>query len=396
MVNWLRSQRFRVILLLNHDRLSGERELGLHKMVDGVHFIGDGYDGALTPIAAKRGLSSKLLEKLSLALPYSPLYKVVFGLTKAQKAQSDRVKQYLGSARLVQITRHLCDRYRPVAVIAEYVFAAPCLDVVPDGVLRIIDTIDVFSRKQKQVLAYGIEDPLPCTESEERNYLLKSDLVIAIQPNEARVLSRLAGNRDVITIGIDFDVVSEVDDSGIIRGTVLVVGSDNPLNRHGLNEFYRRVWPTIRGQRPDAILRVVGKVAHYLKTDDRSVQCIGWVSRLEDEYRSAEIVINPTVAGTGLKVKSVEALCHAKALVGTPNSVEGIETHENPPYVVCRDWSTFADEILRLLASDTERRRLQQLAWRFAQKHFSTESIYAPLARKLRPTPTPSHDPSIP
>jgi glycosyltransferase involved in cell wall biosynthesis len=271
-----------------------------------------------------------------------------------------------------------------LAVIAEYIFAAPCLDVVPKGVLKIIDTHDVFSRKQAQVLAYGIEDPLPCSVREERNYLLKSDLVIAIQLNEARLLSGLAGNRDVITIGVDFDVVAEVDDSQMVRGRILVVGSDNPLNQHGLHEFYRHAWPIIRSRHPDAMLRVVGKVADRLRTDDDRVCCIGWVPNLEDEYKRAEVVINPTIAGTGLKVKSVEALCHAKALVCTPNSVEGIESELDPPYVVCSEWSSFADAVLRLLGSDNERQKLQQRARTFAGNNFSTESTYAPLARKLR------------
>src|SRR5439155_25893880 len=125
----------------------------------------------------------------------------------------------------------------------------------------------------------------------------------------------------------DMDLcIIQVDDSPIVSVSVQVVGTDNPLNLHGLNQFYRDAWPIIREGRSDAILRVVGKLAHQLRTDDDRVQRVGWVAQLEDEYRRAEIVINPTVAGTGLKIKSVEALCHGKALVGTPNSVEGIES----------------------------------------------------------------------
>ncbi len=133
-----------------------------------------------------------------------------------------------------------------------------------------------------------------------------------------------------------------------------------------------------------AVLRVVGKLAHHLQTDDERVQRVGWVPNLDEEYRTAAVVINPTQAGTGLKIKSVEALCRGKALVGTPNSVDGIECAGERPYVVCPDWQTFSDAVLALLRSDDERGRLERVAVRFAREHFSSERVYAPLELRLK------------
>ena len=147
--------------------------------MDFVHLIGDDQQSTFPPLPLRIGGFNIFKNKLALALPDSYLYGVLFGMTKTKKLHSDSVKRYLAPDRLIQLTKHLCDTYQPVAVIAEYVFAAPCLDVVPEGILKIIDTIDVFSRKKAEVLSFGIDDPLPCSFREERNYLLKSDLVIA-------------------------------------------------------------------------------------------------------------------------------------------------------------------------------------------------------------------------
>lgn len=383
MIEWLRSEGFALVLLLNHPPLPEERIAALKRYVDQVHFIGEemGELPALPPAPPLAVLKEKLVREL----PNSRLYRLCFGMSKEKKIRSDQVKRYLASERLRQATRHLAERYRPAAVLVEYVFAAPCLDAVGGESLKIIDTHDMFSRKKEQVLAFGIDDPLPCSRAEERGYLLRADLVIAIQTNEGGMFSGLVPERDVVTTGIDFEVVADIDNSAEQRGTVLVVGSDNPLNVHGLRHFHEHCWPRIRQSHPGAVLRVVGKLANHLETGDAQVHCVGWVADLDEEYRRAAVVINPTLAGTGLKIKSVEALCRGKALVGTPNSVEGIDFDGEPPFMVGENAEEFAAHVSALLNSDQQRLQLQKAAWRYALENFSTETVYRPLGRKLRP-----------
>jgi glycosyltransferase involved in cell wall biosynthesis len=380
MLNWLKQKGFSIILLFNHSQLPSEGRPELERLFSHVHFIGDDYGCELKPLPKQPW---KLSETVSALLGDSAPHRLLFGQDRQSKIKSDGVKKWLASDRLIQITEFLCRKYTPCAVLGEYIFTAPCLDVVPNGILKIIDTHDMFSRKKEQVLKYGIEDPLPCTACEERNYLLKADVIIAIQSNEARMFRNLVMGRDVITVGIDFDVVPEIDNGDVVPGRILVVGSDNPLNRHGLRQFHDHAWPAICACVPGATLRVIGKLANHLQADDERVQLAGWVEDLDLEYRQATVVVNPTVAGTGLKIKSVEALCKGKALVATTNSVEGIEHEGSAPYVVCGDWSSFADAVVRLLTSGEEREFLQRRALKYARDNFSSEKIYAPLGKKL-------------
>jgi glycosyltransferase involved in cell wall biosynthesis len=384
MLTWLKQRGFGIVLLLNHSPVPAERRLELERLFDYVHFIGDDYGAELRPLSRKPLKWESLYEALSVRLAGTALHLVVFGQDRQSKVKSDGVKKWLASDRLVQVTEYLSRKYCPSAVLCEYIFTAPCLDVVPGDVLKIIDTHDMFSRKKEQVLKYGIDDPLPCSPREERNYLLKADLVIAIQSNEARMFRDLVLERDVITVGIDFDVVREIDHSAEVRGRILVVGSDNPLNIHGLREFYDNAWPQIRSRMPEATLRVVGKLANRLQSEDERVQCAGWVEDLDAEYRRAAVVVNPTVAGTGLKIKSVEALCKGKPLVATVNSVEGIAYDGKAPFVVCEGWNRFAEEVLALLLADEERRALQLRAWQFARENFSAEKVYSGLGGRLQ------------
>jgi len=248
MLDWLKAEGFSIILLLNHSALPAERHQELERLFHRVHYIGNDYGDNLRPLP-KRRLGATLRDALSVFLGHSAaMHRLVFGQDREKKVKSDGVKKYLAADRLMQITEYLCREYKPCAVLGEYIFTAPCMDVVPDGILKIIDTHDMFSRKKEQVLAYGIDDPLPCSTREERNYLLKTDLVIAIQSNEARLFRNLVMERDVITVGIDFETIENKDNGAVVPGKILVVGSDNPLNQHGLRQFHDHAWPAIRSQ----------------------------------------------------------------------------------------------------------------------------------------------------
>jgi glycosyltransferase involved in cell wall biosynthesis len=91
------------------------------------------------------------------------------------------------------------------------------------------------------------------------------------------------------------------------------------------------------------------------------------------------VVINPTVAGTGLKIKSVQALAHGKPLVAWPNGVEGLNYDGEAPFRECRSWQEFAGAVVSLLKSDDDRRALAGRALAYATREFSADKVYANL-----------------
>lgn len=386
MIQWLKKEGFSVILLLNHHVLDKANVKALESFVDSLHFV-DNYDIEKNEIV--NTLPEDKILKTSLAVNVAMKLKNMYGRlfrrnAFKQEQRSKGAKKSLCPDKLIRLTRSLCLKYNPCAVIAEYVFTAPCLDVVPKGIVKIVDTHDMFSRKCEKVSSYGIPDLFDCSFNEERSYLLKSDIVIAIQPLEAEMFKKMVPEKEVITVGIDYNVVNEIDHNASIPGTILVVGSDNALNIHGLKEFYDHSWPLIRSKSQNAVLRIIGRIGNHIQTEDERVQISGWVENIEEEYKRATVVINPTLAGTGLKIKSVEALCHAKPLVATSNGVEGLCFTGDPPFVVCNDWGEFADAVLMLLHSAEKRRELQMRAIEFAKKEFSSEKVYAPLSESLK------------
>ncbi len=295
----------------------------------------------------------------------------------------EQAKSVFAPARLLALVHKLARKYRPSAVIVEYIFSTPVFSVLPPGTLKIVDTIDVFSRKEEQVLAYGIADPLACSWEEERQFLLQADAIVAIQSREAEFLKALAPERTVLLAGLDFDVTSTSLSNDEVPGSVAVIASDNALNVHGLNAFLSECWPIIKATIPSTTLHVIGRVGDSCRIDDPSIRYSGWVSDLDKAYSEASVIINPTIAGTGLKIKSVQALAHGKPLVAWPNGVEGLLYAGDPPFVECRSWLEFASAVVHLLQSDSDRVDLASRALAYAQVEFSADTVYASLREYL-------------
>jgi hypothetical protein len=236
----------------------------------------------------------------------------------------------------------------PCVLLSEYIWMSRILPLVSQDVLKVIDTIDVFSTKREKVVQFGIDD-WHVEAFEEARRLRHADLVLAIQDEERQELQQLLPGTRVVTAGVDFDVV---EDAGIPSGRqVLYVASDNPMNRKGLSDFLRFAWPQIRREVPEAELLVVGNVGRALTVDAPGVIRLGPVDDLKSLYSRARVVINPAVAGTGLKIKTIEALSHLRPIVTWPSGTDGFAPELAAFCVTVQDWYDFSRRVTGVLAA---------------------------------------------
>ncbi len=276
---------------------------------------------------------------------------------------------------------HLERMLGPHVLQVEYIWMTRVLPLVRGNVLKVVDTIDVFSSIKEKVSAFGLNDIL-IEPDEEAMRLRRADLVVAIQDEERTVLERLAPSVPVITAGVDFDLA---DEGGVPDGhRVLYIGSNNPRNRKGLDEFLRLAWPLIRRQLPQAELLVAGTVSESIAGREvPGIRAIGPVNDVTALYRQAALVINPAVAGTGIKIKTLEALCHARPVVTWPNGVEGLDPRLAEFCLVARDWYEFSERVVSALSASGAH-QLGAAARSVIARHVSPQLVYASLDEAFR------------
>ena len=156
-----------------------------------------------------------------------------------------------------------------------------------------------------------------------------------------------------------------------------MVAHNNPLNIKGIHDFLRFAWPSIKARRPDARFVVVGSVAQAIRYPDPHVVLPGVVDDLAPCYARARVVVNPAVAGTGLKIKTVESIAYLRPIVTFPSGVEGIAEPLLSMCHVASDWYDFAEKVVALL--ETDNNALIPNGTRIVKEFLEPDAVYKEL-----------------
>jgi succinoglycan biosynthesis protein ExoO len=111
---------------------------------------------------------------------------------------------------------------------------------------------------------------------------------------------------------------------------------------------------------------------------ESGIEFAGISNQLKNEYSDAAVVINPLLFGSGLKIKSIEAVASGRALVATKVGVEGLEEEFGKAFVVTEFENMYA-EIALLLTDYAMRRKYEIRASLLLQERFSPEACFASL-----------------
>jgi len=149
--------------------------------------------------------------------------------------------------------------------------------------------------------------------------------------------------------------------------------------------FLEHAWRSILDGYPDAVLHVIGSFTEDMMGPQERVVFKGIVtdSELARSYASAHVVINPQVSGTGLKIKSVEAISAGCAVVMNAAGADGIEEGSGTAFLLATDWKDFSRGVLRILGDEDLRLTLERGASQFAKQRFSVEAAFQELAAVL-------------
>jgi len=306
--------------------------------------------------------------------------------SKARRSSIDRAHSMTEEC-VLEIVR----KYNVYSVVAQYVHMAFTLEKLPHNVLKVLYTHDVLHRLEEKFKPLGIEVEAnrTCTPEQEKQLLELADVVVAITDVEKKILKNMVPDKEVIEIGMAATNIPEMSASSSSSGghNVLYTASNNPLNARGLEDFLSNCWPTIRHAVPQAKLSVIGEVKNGLKPAYLNCENVDYLGRIDDltaEFDKANVVINCTTFGTGLAIKTVEAIARGKAVVATEDGAEGILYNgKDSPILVGRDWGEFANHVISLLTDTRKRNELERLAVKYRNERLSEKAIFGDLLEKI-------------
>ena len=276
----------------------------------------------------------------------------------------------------------VCRKHSYDAVIVNYVWLSKILDALPPT-LKVIDTHDLFGDRHLVAEASALEPRWYFTTIAEENLgFARADIVIGIQSVEsARIAARHSGR--TITVGhpIEPHFLLRRRSKSEPAFRFGYIGSGNPFNVASVAALDRTIAET--GGLSWALAGTISRrqldlVSHPYR--------MGMVDRLTDFYDHVDCVLNPMMGGTGLKIKTIEALAFGRPIIGTVDAFEGIESLH--PLHQLRSTDDVAAAMREYEASAALRRELQSETFRVFARYMADVSAqfdrFAALIRGTR------------
>jgi GT2 family glycosyltransferase/glycosyltransferase involved in cell wall biosynthesis len=234
-----------------------------------------------------------------------------------------------------ECVRFLCARYEIDVVFCSYIFQSKILEYLPNYILKVIDTHDKMGNRYEMLQKNG-QPPefFSCTYEEEGIYLRRADVVVARREEEARYFDSVTGRETAI-------VVPHVEEPHFLErkfGALHHVGmlaSANRINLAIARGCIEAIDQRLSGQAYPFTLHIAGQLKEMIEALPRNERTIykrpwvrlrGFIPDIAEFYSAMDLVVSPVTMGTGINVKTVQAMAYGMPLLSTACGSKGIET----------------------------------------------------------------------
>ncbi len=281
-------------------------------------------------------------------------------------------------------------------VVVNYAFLSKTLELVKGATLRVLDTHDQLAGRKEILEGLGLEpDFFYLTEEEETKALNRADVVIAIKDEEAD-LFRHYTSKDVITYpypGLSQTWIyhgnRKVDDVNLTLLRVGFVGGLNQLNINCIRSFIANTRDLFAQKVAPLVIKIGGSVCEAVEdlASEPHVRLMGRYDEPREFYSECDLIINPMLRSTGLKIKTVEAVSLGMPLLSTAHASEGLPERE-PSLLFADDWA-LAKELVEV-SFDRSRLEIYRKASNQALIGLQTQASrsFEALTARINSTPT--------
>jgi hypothetical protein len=217
--------------------------------------------------------------------------------------------------------------------VVHNIWLSKAFDHVSNSCLKILDMHDIFSARASEFNATNsTPEFFYCSQHDECFGLNRADLLFTIKQEDAEWCANSSlSTTKIITLPYAENFKNEsslqysnknhkLNNGKIVFG---MIGSDIHFNRFALVELILKLEKIILKTYAPIEFVLAGSVCKSVGPCPAFVKKLGFVSHVSDFYKAVDIVIVPMMHGTGVKIKSVEAIAYQKPILFTKHSAEG-------------------------------------------------------------------------
>ena len=218
-----------------------------------------------------------------------------------------------------------------------YAFCSAVLEKIPAFTQKLLLTHDCFNNRNQRLLDQGLPESgwMSLTSEGERLACARADRVIALQSEEALYFEALCGGPEKIDVAspvfplVDY-IPPALNPSAPLR--LGFFGSNNWINEVSLNQYLTRLCEdselveNTRIVLAGGICNNLGMFVSEYVLERLKPQLLGRVEALSDLFEKCDLVLNPELGGTGIKIKTLETMAHGAPLLCTRSGAVGIDS----------------------------------------------------------------------
>ena len=218
--------------------------------------------------------------------------------------------------------------------VVNYTFLAKAFEYAPPGVVKLLDTHDVFSGRRELFEKFGVPAEFFYTSAEQEKLALdRADAVIAIKRSEATTLKALTSRRVLLLPywddrqpqTLDFSTRAAFDYDRPLRLGFL--GAYNSVNIVNLRRFLAIFFRYYMIYNPPVEIVIGGNVCAGIADDYPFVRKLGFLDAVFDFYGMIDAVVIPLEFSTGIKIKVAEALAWNVPVLATRDAFDGFRAY---------------------------------------------------------------------
>ena len=218
--------------------------------------------------------------------------------------------------------------------------------------------------------------------TEEINALKQADAVVTLSKNDQAFFEKYNIKTHCVPIAIDTEKINNICQkrstlknpqeleiaSKLNSNFCLFVGSQHTPNIEAVEQIHQWLNPT-----PSTSEAFTGQFVIvggcWPIAEEGNFISLGKVSdeMLSYLYQCASLVLSPLSAGTGMSVKTIEAMAYGKVILGTSVGFRGYPVESGVNCVVCDNLDDYPEKIGQLLQQPDVLNRMGQQAKEFAQ-----------------------------
>lgn len=159
-------------------------------------------------------------------------------------------------------------------------------------------------------------------------------------------------------------------------------------NREGLTWFLREVWPDVRARVSNATITVCGKGAdpdlERILHETEGVDYKGFVPDLDTEMKQCRLAIVPMRFGSGMNIKTFDALYRGLPLVTTSTGAEGIELEHERHVLIQDEAKGFSSAVATLLTDPKKGAELAAAGRKLASEKYTYAALFKQMLQSLQ------------